>query len=125
MSNNEAKLEVKRFKNLRSSLVKAGLIDSRNREQGAYYYSRNGSVRRERSAGSVAIQVRKLAKQHGIIPDIHEYPFFPCSWSGKWPRTIKSMEIEDQGIGHFNNLFWKLVNHGILTIDGFLAKGEK
>ena len=90
------------FKQIRTELISRGLVFSKNRELSPYYYSRNGSVKRERSAGSVAYAIMDAAEAAGI--DVSSYDFPRANWSGKWKRTVSSLDAEGRG----DENFWKL-----------------
>ena len=90
------------FKQIRTECVSRGLVFSKNRELSPYYYSRNGSVARERSAGSVAWAIRDSAEAAGI--DVSSVTYPRANWSGKWKRTVSSFANECKG----SDNFWKL-----------------
>ena len=90
------------FKQIRTECVARGLVFAKCRELSPYYYSRNGSVKRERSAGSVAWAIRDAAEAAGI--DVSSFTFPRANWSGKWKRTVSSLDAEGRG----DENFWKL-----------------
>lgn len=86
------------FKKIRTLLIRQGLVPSSCRELSPYRYSQNGANGpRCRDAGSVALAIRKLARQ--VVPGEYSYP--SISWCGKWPRTVSSYAAEQRGIENF------------------------
>lgn len=100
------------FKQIREELKGAGLIPATCREVSPYYYSANGSGRKERSPGHVAIEVRRLAKVHGYEGKTN---MWPCSWAGTWPRTVSSIRTEREGAERFWFMVEFLIEKGVLA----------
>ena len=91
---------MKTFKELRNFFQSKELITKKCREVGPYYYSKNKpNGTRERQPGYVASLVLDLAHERGFSSD-QKYTF-GCSWAGKWPRTVKSLEAENKGVAVF------------------------
>lgn len=63
------------------------------REEGAYYYSRNGGTAKARSPGHVANIIRDAAIAAGA--QFNNYPV--ASWCGRWPRTVAAATAEANG----------------------------
>lgn len=112
----EEKESATRFKTLRDQLIMIGKVPGTCREEGPYYYSRNGGRMKERAGGFIAREVKRMVKSLGI--DVSEYTFPVCSWCSEYPRTIKSMATEQIGQENFCKLFWILVDQGVLNKSG-------
>jgi len=93
-----------RFRAIRLQLIKDGIISPSNREIDPYKYTVNGSRRKERGPGRVALAIYQRA-----IRARYSGPTMPlpsCSWDGSWPRTQQSIRDEVSGV----NAFWDMVN---------------
>lgn len=77
--------------------LRLAVAGPRNREQSPYYYSINTGVRQARAAGTVALRVRDAAVALGMPHEI--YP--SASWSHQWPRTMRSIHVEGEGMALF------------------------
>lgn len=107
------------FKSLRQALLAEGKIPSKCREQGPYFFARNGQkgegeegMSKRREAGFVAYAVACRALRECMLTDRHYWECYPVAeWSGRWERTQESIEAERQG----SDRFWSLVGqlHGI------------
>lgn len=101
------------FKSLRQALLAEGKIPSKCREQGPYFFARNGQkgageegMSKRREAGSIAYMVAYRAEKAGILSENEFWSCYPVAeWSGRWERTQESIEAERHGV----ELFWTLV----------------
>lgn len=103
------------FRSIKQQLTVMGLVPKTCREQGPYYYSSNGAIKRERSPGIVAYAVRELAVSHGLV-ERSEATMKSCGgWDGSWPRTQRSWLNEQQGSERFWSMVESLISKGVLT----------